>query len=87
MAFIVCKFRDNYDAAAEIEWAIAFYFSLYVLSFVVDLYPAVRTKHSGTNFNYRTKSWDQAQREHKMEEGYRNSHAAGNGYHQGAANF
>lgn len=34
-----------YDEAAVLEWVIAAVFSFYVFSFVVDLWPAMHTKH------------------------------------------
>jgi hypothetical protein len=43
----VCTARGNYDAGAVLEWTIAFIFSFYVFSFVVDLYPASYNRSSG----------------------------------------
>lgn len=34
-----------YNEAAVLEWVIAAVFSFYVFSFVVDLWPAMHTKH------------------------------------------
>jgi hypothetical protein len=50
IAFAVCNFRHAYNAAAVLEWAIAFTFTFYVFSFFIDLLPAVHTKHSGRKF-------------------------------------
>ncbi|KAI9720903.1 MAG: hypothetical protein M1828_005473 [Chrysothrix sp. TS-e1954] len=36
---------DHQNAAAIIEWIIAFVFTLYIMTFIVDLLPALRTKH------------------------------------------
>jgi hypothetical protein len=47
----VCNFRDKFNAAGVLEWAIAFIFTFYVFSFFIDLIPAVHTKHSAR------KSW------------------------------
>ncbi|KAK3350847.1 Frag1/DRAM/Sfk1 [Neurospora tetraspora] len=47
IAFASCNFTKHYNAAAVLEWTIAFIFSFYVFSFWIDLYPAVRTKGSG----------------------------------------
>ncbi|KAI9923637.1 hypothetical protein MW887_008457 [Aspergillus wentii] len=45
IAFGVCgKHQDKRNAAAVLEWAIAFVFTFYVLSFIVDLLPSVRTR-------------------------------------------
>ena len=50
IAFAACNFRGAYNAAAALEWAIAFIFTFYVFSFFIDLLPAVPIKHSGTRF-------------------------------------
>lgn len=44
IAFIVCSARDMWNSAAVLEWVVALVFTFYVLSFVVDLLPSVRTK-------------------------------------------
>lgn len=44
------NFRKAQNAAAVLEWVIAFIFSFYVFSFYVDLFPAVRTRHMGHGF-------------------------------------
>lgn len=46
IAFGCCNFKKLYNAAAVLEWAIAFIFTFYVFSFFMDLMPAVRTKHA-----------------------------------------
>ncbi|RCI13670.1 hypothetical protein L249_5457 [Ophiocordyceps polyrhachis-furcata BCC 54312] len=38
------------DAAAVFEWIVAFIFTFYILSFVIDLWPAVHTKHPANRF-------------------------------------
>jgi len=45
IAFGVCSDRGYYNAAAVLEWTIAFIFTFYPFSFFIDLLPAVRTKH------------------------------------------
>lgn len=45
IAFAACNFKERYNAAAILEWAISFVFTFYVLSFVMDLAPAAGTKH------------------------------------------
>jgi hypothetical protein len=50
IAFAACNFKKASNAAAVLEWAIAFIFSFYVFSFYVDLFPAVRTRHAGAGF-------------------------------------
>ncbi|GAB1195346.1 hypothetical protein APSETT444_004604 [Aspergillus pseudonomiae] len=46
IAFAVCgkKGASKRNAAAVLEWVIALIFTFYVLSFVVDLLPSVRTR-------------------------------------------
>ncbi|KFY56159.1 hypothetical protein V496_06768 [Pseudogymnoascus sp. VKM F-4515 (FW-2607)] len=44
IAFGVEGKKDNFDTAAILEWTIAFIFTFYILSFFIDLIPAVRTK-------------------------------------------
>jgi hypothetical protein len=67
IAFGTCNFKKASNAAAVLEWAVAFIFSFYVFSFYVDLFPAVRTRHTGAGF----KSDDPAMRraaDRQMEE-------------------
>ncbi|MCJ1371692.1 hypothetical protein MMC20_002911 [Loxospora ochrophaea] len=45
IAFGVCTFRSKQEQGAVLEWIIALIFTFYVLSFFIDLLPAVRTKH------------------------------------------
>ena len=47
IAFAACTFLGGSvkNAAAVIEWTIAFIFTFYVMSFFIDLLPAVRTKN------------------------------------------
>ncbi|KAF9881311.1 frag1 dram sfk1 family protein [Colletotrichum karsti] len=51
IAFVTCNFRKMYNAAAILEWVVAFVFSFYVWSFMVDLYPAVRTRDKTARFS------------------------------------
>lgn len=44
IAFGVCSRVKRRNAAAILEWIIAFIFSAYVFSFIVDLWPAMHTK-------------------------------------------
>ncbi|KAF4336178.1 sfk1 [Fusarium beomiforme] len=44
IAFGVCSRVKKRNAAAVLEWTISFIFTFYAVSFVIDLYPAVRTK-------------------------------------------
>jgi hypothetical protein len=43
IAFVSCSFTDHYNPAAIFEWIVAFVFTLWVISFVLDLLPAVQT--------------------------------------------
>jgi hypothetical protein len=47
IAFAATSWKKNYNAAAVLEWCIAFIFTFYVFSFFVDLLPALDTKGSG----------------------------------------
>jgi hypothetical protein len=47
IAFAATSFAKKYDVAAVLEWLIAFIFSFYVFSFLIDLVPAVKTKGNG----------------------------------------
>ncbi|KAI8633088.1 hypothetical protein F5Y19DRAFT_287597 [Xylariaceae sp. FL1651] len=47
IGFVVTNFRGDYDHAAILEWVIALIFTFYVVSFVIDLWPAVATRHGG----------------------------------------
>lgn len=47
IAFAVTNFKGSYNAAAVLEWAIAFIFTFYVFSFFIDLIPAVGTRKNG----------------------------------------
>ncbi|KAI9046542.1 hypothetical protein LZ554_009288 [Drepanopeziza brunnea f. sp. 'monogermtubi'] len=44
IAFAVCSFKKRYNPGAVLEWVIAFVFTFYVLSFFIDLLPAVKTR-------------------------------------------
>src|ERR1700749_920811 len=61
IAFGVCNFKNKYNAAGVLEWAIAFIFTFYVFSFFVDLLPAVHTKHSAK------KGWQDGETEMQAE--------------------
>lgn len=50
IAFAVTNFKGLYNAAAILEWVVAFVFSFYVFSFFVDLYPAAKTSRGGVGF-------------------------------------
>lgn len=44
------NWSSNQNVAAVFEWIIAFIFTFYILSFVIDLLPAVRTKDHTMRF-------------------------------------
>jgi len=53
IAFGATNFKGKYNAAAVLEWAVAFIFTFYVFSFFIDLLPAVHTgKHSRSRFGH-----------------------------------
>jgi hypothetical protein len=41
----VCNTKDDFNTGAVLEWTIAFIFTFYILSFFIDLIPAVHTKN------------------------------------------
>lgn len=45
IAFGVTQLYNHRNAAAILEWVLAFVFTFYVFTFVLDLAPAIRTKH------------------------------------------
>lgn len=46
ITFVVCSRRKKYNACAVLEWIISFVFTFYVISFFIDLIPAVHTRDS-----------------------------------------
>ena len=45
VGFVICTFTGRYNPGAVLEWVIALIFTFWVLSFLLDLLPAVRTQH------------------------------------------
>lgn len=45
IAFAATMFTTKQNAAGVLEWIIAFIFTFYILSFVIDFLPGVKTKH------------------------------------------
>ncbi|KAL7797453.1 Frag1/DRAM/Sfk1 family domain-containing protein [Trichoderma ceciliae] len=50
IVFVSTNWSNNKNVAAVFEWIIAFIFTFYILSFVIDLLPAVRTKAHTARF-------------------------------------
>ncbi|KJZ75550.1 hypothetical protein HIM_05013 [Hirsutella minnesotensis 3608] len=50
IVFAATTYTRNRNVAAVFEWIVAFIFTFYILSFVVDLYPAIRTREPGHRF-------------------------------------
>jgi hypothetical protein len=73
IGFVATNFRKSYNAAAILEWIIAFIFSFYVFSFFIDLWPAVKTER-GIGF----KSTGMNMSPRPMEEGQRNGNISAN---------
>jgi len=68
IAFASCNFKGSANAAAVLEWAVAFLFTFYVLSFFVDLIPAVHAKgYSSDTTAMQMESNDPAAREHDAQ--------------------
>ncbi|KAL6852033.1 Frag1/DRAM/Sfk1 family domain-containing protein [Trichoderma novae-zelandiae] len=72
IVFVATNWSSHENVAAVFEWTIAFIFTFYILSFVVDLLPAIRTKPVTSRF---TKS-------HEMESA--NHSQDGNSAHMGS---
>jgi hypothetical protein len=53
VGFAVCSAVKISDPGSILEWTLSFVFTLYIASFVVDLYPAVKTRKNN-NFNNQT---------------------------------
>ncbi|KAI1169816.1 hypothetical protein F4777DRAFT_571686 [Nemania sp. FL0916] len=47
IGFGVTRRRDDVDHAAILEWVVALVFTFYIFSFMIDLWPAVATRHGG----------------------------------------
>lgn len=45
IAFGATQAEDHRNAAAVLEWVLAFIFTFYIFTFVMDLAPAIKTKH------------------------------------------
>jgi hypothetical protein len=67
VVFAVMLFRHNNDVAGVLEWIIALIFTLYVVSFALDLWPATRTRGPGKRFA--TRNGSGATGEEKLEDG------------------
>jgi len=72
ISFAVTNFRHAYNAAAVLEWAIAFIFTFYVFSFFMDLLPALHTKHSKSKFG---KGTQETQMQMEENDGYARENA------------
>lgn len=60
IAFVATNFTSHDNVAAVLEWVVAFLFTFFILSFVIDLYPAVATKPHMARYGKRNP--------HEMEE-------------------
>jgi len=45
IGFGVCLFKGRQNPGAILEWIISFVFTFYILTFLIDLFPVVRTKN------------------------------------------
>lgn len=96
-AFGVCNTKRIYNAAAVLEWAVAFIFTFYVFSFLIDLLPAVHTKHYASNqtameveMNDGPSSSRRGQRGHKINgaaNGFPNGQYVQSGYDRPPARY
>jgi len=81
IAFGVTNFKGEYNAAAVLEWAVSFIFTFYVISFFIDLIPAVHTKHSQPKFGNGNNETEMQQ---EQNDNYSRSRENVNGGHHGA---
>jgi len=69
IVFVVTNFKGNTNVAAIFEWIVAFVFTFYILSFFVDLIPAVRGKHYASKQTaMEMEANDPASRQHEAAE-------------------
>ncbi len=54
IAFVATNFTRHSNVAAILEWVVAFLFTFFILSFVIDLYPAVATKSHMARYGKRS---------------------------------
>lgn len=47
IGFGVTRTHGDFDKSAILEWVVALVFTFYVFSFIIDLWPAVATRHGG----------------------------------------
>ncbi|KAL7928616.1 Frag1/DRAM/Sfk1 family domain-containing protein [Trichoderma chlorosporum] len=59
IVFVATNWSNNKNVAAVFEWIIAFIFTFYILSFIIDLLPAIHTKAPAARFS--------KSHEHEME--------------------
>ena len=45
MAFTATTYMRNFHVGAPLEWVVGFLFGLFIISFAVDLYPAVHAEN------------------------------------------
>ena len=69
IVFAATLFGSNQNVAAVFEWLIGFIFTLYVLTFVVDLLPAARSSQQHTN--------EEMMQQREMENGTTFMHGTG----------
>jgi len=70
--FIATNFKKIWNVAAVFEWIVAFVFTFYVLSFFIDLIPAVHGKHYASKQTaMEMEANDPASRQHEAaQDGY-----------------
>jgi len=80
VAFASCNWKNYYNAAAVLEWAVSFIFTFYIFSFFIDLIPAVHSKHSNRKFG---RGMNETEMQQEANDGAsvraENSHLAYNG--------
>lgn len=84
IAFGTCTFKEIYNVAAVLEWAISFIFTFYVLSFFIDLLPAIHTKNQTSDQTaMEMEQNDDLAMQHSHHANGANGYMNGNGHHVG----
>ena len=88
IAFAATNFKKARNAAAVLEWTIAFIFTFYVFSFFIDLLPAVKTKEASKRFGSSGEETQMQMEEQDGEAsertlGVNDQQRAGNGFKEG----
>ncbi|KAI9724378.1 MAG: hypothetical protein M1812_000446 [Candelaria pacifica] len=80
IAFAATTFTKHQNVAAVLEWIVAFIFTFYVLTFFIDLFPALRMKQGDLyGDNNSSSNYDGTTNFSSQEMGYSNGQALNGG--------